>query len=219
MQIKVKYSFQHDLDNYLDALYDFKWIRHGRKDIQDNLLKPFPDDFKRSLKKAESKDKARNIILKFLEGGFEGRKKKYLSIAKDLEKQWDISGYKIINRLEEIYGKKFLFKAITLYLSSIPICPYNFSKKWIMVFAGTSTKRQIEILTHELNHFMFLYHFGDLKKKLGTMKFESLKESLTILTNLEEKGYPDQQKMRSWLKTQKGTVSDIIKTGEWRKHL
>lgn len=219
MNIKIEYSFKRDVDNYLDALYSFRWIKHGRKDIQESLLKPFPNDFKTALKESENKDKARDTIYKFLEQDLGGRRKKYLGVAKELETEWASSSSKVVQKLEKVYGKKFPFKSITVYLSSIPICPYNFSKRWIMIFAGTTTKRQIDILTHELNHFMFLYHFGNLKEELGNKKFESLKESLTVFTNPEEKGYPNQQKIRSWLKGQKGTISEIIESGAWKKYL
>lgn len=101
----------------------------------------------------------------------------------------------------------------------MPICPYNFEKKWIIVFAGASIEKQLQILTHELNHFMFYHYFGELKKEIGEEELESLKEVLTVLTNPEEKGYPDQQELRIWLLWQNKTIPEIIEDGGWRKYL
>lgn len=219
MRIKVIYSLQHDIDNYTDSLYRFRWNKHGRENIQEVLLKPFSEDFKKSLKKATNKKEAQKIVEKFLLQGLDGRKQTYLAVANNLETAWKESGDAIIKKLEKIYGKEVPFNLITVYLSSIPICPYNFKQRWIYAFAGTSTQRQLRILTHELNHFMFLFHFGNLKDKVGNDNFESLKEALTVFTNPEEKGYPAQQKLRTWLNKQKGTVSEIITANKWQKHL
>lgn len=87
-----------------------------------------------------------------------------------------------------------------------------------MVFGETTIKRQLQILTHELNHFMFYYYFGALKERLGKERFESIKEALTVFTNPEEKGYPAQQKLRAWLTEQKETIPKIIKNNKWRDY-
>ena len=219
MEIRVIYSLQHDIDNYTDSLYHFRWNKHGRENIQKDLLKPFSEDFKKSLKEATNKKEAQEIVEKILLQGLDCRKTTYLTIANNLEEAWKKEGATIVNTLEKIYGKKVPFDLITVYLSSIPICPYNFKQRWIYAFAGTSVQRQLRILTHELNHFMFLFHFGNLKDKVGNDSFEYLKEALPDFTNPEEKGYPAQQKLRMWLKKQKGTISEIIEKEGWQEHL
>jgi len=219
MQLKVTYSFERDINNYVDSLYHFRWDKHGREDLQENLLKPFPYVFKKALKESVNKEAAEKVIEKYLLKNINRRRKTFLSVAKNLKIAWKENKTSIINNLEKIYGKNFPFKSLTVYLSSIPICPYNFNERWIYIFAGTSTQRQLRILTHELNHFMFLYYFGSLKDNIGNSNFESLKEALTVFTNPEEPGYPAQQKLRTWLKKQKGTVSEIIEDDEWQKHL
>lgn len=207
-----------DIWNYLNSVYKFVWYKHGRDNIQDKIILALPEKFKTSLKNAKNEKEAKKIIKNFLLQGLEGRKIKYLKVAKDLKKAWKEKGPTIENKLQKIYGKEFPFKTVKVFLSSLPICPYNFKKRWIMIFAGASTEKQIKILTHELNHFMFYYYFDGLKKELDEEKFESLKEALTVFTNPEEKGYPNQKRLRAWLATQNKSITEIIESGEWKDH-
>lgn len=52
---------------------------------------------------------------------------------------------------------------------------------------------------------------------LSKERFESLKKALTVFTNQEEKGYPDQQKLHNWLIKQKKPIYDIIRGNDWKK--
>ncbi len=162
--------------------------------------------------------KARKVIKDFLSQDLESRKTRYLTVSRKLELAWKNEGSRIEDQLQKLYERKVPFKLIKIYLSSLPICPYNFEKRWIMVFGETTIKRQLQILTHELNHFMFYYYFGALKERLGKERFESIKEALTVFTNPEEKGYPAQQKLRAWLTEQKETIPKIIKNNKWRDY-
>ena len=215
----MDYSLDLDVWNYLRSVYKFVWDNHGRSGLQDKLLLSLPDGVRAGLKKAKDEKQARKIIKDFLSQDLEGRKAKYLITSQKLELVWKKKGPQIENQLQKLYECEVPFKLIKVYLSSLPICPYNFEKRWIMVFGGTTIKRQLQIINHELNHFMFYYYFGTLKEKLGKERFESLKEALTILTNPEEKGYPAQRKLRAWLKGQRKTIPEIIKSNEWRSYL
>ena len=203
----------------VDSLYSFRWLKHGRNDIQNKLLSSLPVQFRDSLKGATNDDAAKKIISDFLSENLEGRKAKYSLIGKEMELSWVKQGHVIEKKLQKLYDNPVPFKTLKIYLSSLPICPYNYEKGWIMVFAGTKVERRLQILTHELNHFMFYYYFGYLRKELGKEKFESLKEALTIFTNPEEKGYPAQQKLRTWLAKQKGSIPTIIESRGWKKYL
>ncbi len=219
MDIKVSYSLDLDVWNYLRSVYKFVWYKHGRDNLQDKFFSALPERVRIDLKNSKSEKQARNIIKDFLSQNLESRKAKYSVVAQELKSAWVKNGSQIENRLQKIYGRKIPFKQIKIYLSSLPICPYNFEKKWIMVFGGAIPERQLQILTHELNHFMFYYYFGNLKKELGKEKFESLKEALTVFTNPEEKGYPAQQKLRAWLVKQKKSIPEIIQDNKWRDYL
>lgn len=221
MKLKVTFSLNHEINNYVNSLYKFRWLKHGRKNIQENLLKPFPESFKKDLSRCKSEKEVREVIKKFLGKDLNKREGKFKLIANNLEKAWKEKDDELVKKLEKVYGKKFPFKTLTVYLTSIPICPYNFKKRWIMVFAYTpKINTQLKIIVHELNHFMFLYYYGDLERKVGKKKFEQLKEALTVFTDPEDKkGYPAQKELRKWLKNQKGTISEIIEAGKWKKYI
>jgi hypothetical protein len=218
MNIKVGYSFGYDVGNYFNSLYKFNWLKHGRRDIQKRLLKPFPQNFKVALKKSKTDDEAKEIIKTFLLGNVVHRKEKYKKISEYLELAWKKDGQEIERGLEKLYEQPLPFKKINIYLSSLPISPYKYPE-WILIYSEMPTERQLEVIKHELNHFMFYYYYDYLMDELGKEKFESLKEALTIFTNTEERGYPKEQKLRKWLKFQQGSIPKIIEGGKWRKYL
>lgn len=210
MKINVSFSLQHEIDNYLDSLWKFKWEKHGRQNIQERLLGPFPIWFKDKLNRAQTEKEARTVISEYIKQNILTKGKKYKDTSTNLENVWESQKAKILAGLESIYGYTIPFKKLTVYLTSIPICPYSYKELWIMVSTNASTNEQLNIISHELNHFMFYYYFPQLKKRLGIRKYESLKEALTVFTNPEEKGYPSQKKLRGWLKTQEGTIGEIL---------
>lgn len=219
MKIKVSYVFWRDVWNYLHSVYRFKWLKHGRSDVRDKLFLSLPVEFQEGLERAKDEKEAKTVIKSFLSKNLAGRKVKYLQIGRDLENVWAKEGLKIEGILQDLYGKKVPFKCIKIYLSSLPRCPHNFEKKWIMVFAGVEAKKQLQIMAHELNHFMYYYYLSDLRSELGNEKYESLKEALTVFTNPEEQGYPAHRLLRAWLARQKGTIPEIVARGNWKRYL
>lgn len=217
MQIKVTYSKEKDIDNYINSVWRFKWNKHGRKGIREKLLDPFPENFKKNLTAAEDEYMARDVVNKFLQNDITAQME---NIASALSGGWDEKGAEIISKLEKVYGGEVPFPVLTIYLTTLQISPYNYNQKWIMVAAHRTIDRQLYTITHELNHFMFYYYFPP--EKLGIkskQEYESLKEALTVLTSPEEQGYPAQQKLRAWLKKQKGTVREILQNKEWKNYL
>jgi len=220
MKIKVKYSLNREIDSYLNSLYRFRWFKHGRSDIQERLLKPFPDDFKNSLKRAKNEAEARKVIKKFRLENIKKTRESYSRVAKILEERWGKEGDSIIKKLEDIYGKKLPFPELTVYLQSIPICPYNYKEKWIMMFANTDVSQQLRIIIHELNHFMFYYHFPNLKEELGKEKYEILKEALAIYSNPEGNDKPSVKKLETYFKKHLDkSIPEVLSLGEWKDYL
>lgn len=212
LEIKFRYSIKKDRDNYLNSLYKFRRLKHGRIDMQERLLKPFPEEFKEDLKLAKDDKEADKIISDFLSAFPKKRKEEIHSSIKEFEKYWKRNRNKTLKILKDTYGKNVPFGRLTVYMTTIPICPYNFEKKWFMVFYKASVEKKLDIVMHELNHFMFLKYFGDLRDDLGLEKFETLKESLTVLTNPQEEGYPAHKELRAVIAGLKGQKMEEIIT-------
>jgi len=185
MNFVVKYSLQKDLNNYLVRLYNKNRYSYGR--APDFILKKFPLSFQQQIKKSKSVESIIGIIKKYWQ---ETRPKNFSSqiklTTKSVEKILNQNKDKIISKLESVYQQKFPFNKIAVFLTTIPICPYNYQDRWFMV-SSTDKKQIIKTATHELNHFMFYYYYADhLKQKnISSKNIEIIKESLAILTNPE----------------------------------
>lgn len=219
MTIKVCYSFDRDVQNYLDSVYKFKYLKHGREEIVDDLLKNYPEEFKAALKNASNEQDAAKIISNFLSKDIETRQLKYLEKAKELEAAWNKKDKEAIKELEKLYQQKFPFDEMTVYYTSVFICTYNMKEKWIMAYGEATIERQLQTIIHELNHWMFYTYHKDLLRKISKETFESLKEALAVFTNPEQSGYPNQRKLRAWLKTQNKFIPEILATDEWQEYL
>jgi len=124
-----------------------------------------------------------------------------------VKKLWDLEEKEFFNRLEKITGNPFK-KKLTCYITTIGVCPYNISEKWFMCSAFNNLTGAISTIAHETLHFHFFEHdYKKVEKQIGKKKTEDLKESLTILLNLEfrdlcfttEKGYPNHQELRKFI--------------------
>lgn len=212
----VNYSLKRDVDNYLNSVWKFRYLKHGREGISGDLVKQFPQDFIEGLKKIKRKHEASKFVRTFLQSQHPFLAEYIRRVGKHLQVALDEERPKIVRKLEDVYNKKFPFNKIDVFITTLKICPYDFRKRWFMVSVYGNPKNHVNTALHELNHFMFYHYFGCLKEKLGKEKFESLKEALTVFTNPEEKGYPAQEKLRAWLVAQKGSISEIVANGEWK---
>ena len=59
----------------------------------------------------------------------------------------------------------------------------------------------MDIARHELNHFMFYFYYESLRNKLDHEKYELLKESLTLFSNPNQIGKPNEDSIREFFKT------------------
>ena len=220
MKLNIKYDLEKDVENYLRTLYKFDFEKHGRKNIEGQLLADYPPEFREKIKSAKNKEEAEKHIRDYIQNNFAQRTDLQKRIIDDFKDAWNTEGAKLIKKLEDVYGENFPFKEITIYLVSNKRCPYNFKERWIMVYAKSGVKTKLYTLMHELNHFMFYYYFPPKKLEIKSkQEYESLKEALTVLTSPEEQGYPAQQKLRAWLKEQKGTVGEILQNEKWKSLL
>ena len=196
INIKVAYNRGRDVQVYLNYLYQFKSYKHGRNNIREELLNSYPEEFRIALNNAPNRLEAARVAKNYLKDRYIGKRSYFRKVALMLEEAWIKQRADIERQLADLYGQKVPFQMIWVYYTTTPICPYNFRKREIIVSYKRPIDVQINILKHELNHFMFYNYFPELLEEFGKEKFESLKEALTVLTNPEEKGYPAQQKLR-----------------------
>lgn len=120
------------------------------------------------------------------------------------EKDFSIIEKEFHKKAEEIF-KVSIPKDITVFLTVNNRCPYNLEENWFFVSLN-KTNRANGTIIHELWHFYTFYKFGDVWNKIGHQKYNDLKESLTVLLNIEcknllpegikDEGYPQHQDLR-----------------------
>lgn len=193
MKFTVTYSEEKDIYNYLNGGWRLNYMKHGRDDLQNHLLRNFSKDFQENLKAAQTEEAATKVIkdlwTKTRLPIFDDNTK---LVIKWYEEILNGEQPEIIKLLEKIYSRPFPFPEITVYLTTFPIHPYNFEERWYMCSRTGSVFGLISTTKHELNHFMFYYYFLDelVKRGVSKEKRELLKEALAILTNPEGNDKP-----------------------------
>ncbi len=123
----------------------------------------------------------------------------------DFQKDWESISAEFQKRAEAIFDT-LLPNDITAYLTINSRCPYNIQNNFFYVSLQSLQARRIAV--HELWHFYTWYGLGaDQEKKLGKQKYNDLKESLTVLLNVEcedllpsgviDTGYSQHQEIRA----------------------
>ncbi len=212
---KVNYSLEKDALNYLSSLWKLRYLKHGRRFLSENLSNGFPNEFIRGLKAIDDKPTARKYVSDYLRVQHPFFREYINRVQKRSQNTLNEEASEIALSLEKVYGLRFPFNQIGVYITTLKICPYDYPERWFMISVYGDPKSHLNTALHELNHFMFYYYFGKLRGELGHEKFESLKEALTVFTNPDEEGYPAQRRLRAWLARQKGTISEIIREGKW----
>jgi len=204
MIVEFKFNKEKDLYNVWKACNSKKNYGHDfKKNIPKNVIKICN---KRTFKKCKKNlIKDREIVYKI-------PIKKI--ILECVTKSWKKIENEYFKRLETITKRKFPFKKIKGFMTTIPKCPYDPNPKfpyfYFQFFVGSATI--IHIAGHELMH-IHLHNNGwweKVEKELGNKKTHDLKEAVTELLNLEfrdlwiskDKGYPNHIKLRSFIKKQ-----------------
>lgn len=217
MLFNVKYSKEKDIWNHLNSNWKFSFLKHGRTDIQERLLKPYPESYKKALKKAKTKTTAETAIKDFLSSLPKSFHNTTPLIARGAEQLLNNNEKEIINKLENVYQEKFPFKKIKVYLTTANICPYSYTRRWYMTGRNSSEEGHVKTALHELNHFMFYYYYPELENELGKEKYEFLKEALAIYTNPEGNNKPTIKKLESYFaKHLDKTIPEVLSLGEWK---
>lgn len=106
---------------------------------------------------------------------------------------------------------------MTAYLTLAQRCPYNTNEKYYFLSIGS--KSPIEISLHEIMHFYSHQLLQPKFVKAGIPeKHQDFKEALTVLLNekfgdimeYDDAGYPQHQKLRSWIKEQYSAGQSVV---------
>lgn len=212
MKFIVNYSQEKDINNYLNSIWKFSYQKHGREGMENKLLKYFPEEFKEQIGNTQTKEDATLIIKNYLNNLPQSFGNLTPVIIIGVQKILDDNKTEIINLLESVYQKKFPFDEITVFLTSLGICPYNYEEKWFMSCRSNTLEWHLNTAKHELNHFMFYFYYLDSLTKKGLLneKIEKLKEAFAILTNSESNNKPDIKELEEYIKSLKGQSTDKI---------
>lgn len=197
MKLTAEYSIEKDLWNYTRYLNDTGYS-YGVDNKNAKVISRLPMEVQDILNSQESDEVKAEKLLTYLKGQYKIKKADYNRITKAIEATWKEVGNQIVYYLEDLYNQTFPFDKVTTYLTSNSIYPYKYEERYFLI----STKNipmvaQMNIIIHELGHFMFYYYYPNLKDKLGSNKYELLKESLSFFTNPTQSGYPDEKNLRS----------------------
>lgn len=124
--------------------------------------------------------------------------------VEDFQKDWKSISAEFQKRAEAIFDIS-LPNDIAAYLTVNSRCPYNIQDNFFYVSLQSPQVRRTAM--HELWHFYTWYGLSaDQEEKLGKQKYNDLKESLTVLLNVEcedllplgviDTGYPQHQEIR-----------------------
>ncbi len=206
--VVFKYDEGRDVYNYLNSVYRFNWLQHGRE-VDNWVVKfLFPKDLEK-IKLAKDENMARMVIRRVVEETARQNRREFKEIKDSVERAWYKKEELYFEKLEKFYGKPIFFSQVTAFFTTLPICPYSLREQWFMVSYRFCLEEQIRTICHELMHFMFLHHYGDLAlERLGSKeKVEVLKEALTVFLNTDfrevisipDRGYPQEKKLREFL--------------------
>ncbi len=213
LTFSVSYSKEKDISNYLHAGWKFSYLKHGRENIQANLLKRFPESFRDSLLQASDEATARKVVEDWLTAKNDEYRHLTDLTVEIMQTVLNREKTSLVQTLEAVYKEKVPFDKVSVFVTTFPINPHNFEERWFMIGRMASVPEMVRIAKHELNHFMFYYYHLDglIKRGLEKEKREQLKEALAILTNPEGTDKPTVKELEKHIKTLPGkSVSEII---------
>lgn len=217
--VVFKYDRKKDVYNYLNSVYKFSWLHHGRE-VDDWVVRfLFSEDLEK-IKTAKNEDTAQLIIKRIVEKIVRRSEYEFSKTKNSLEETWFQKEKLYFKKLGLFYNKPIFFPNVTAFMTTLPICPYSLKERWFMVSYRFCLEEQIRTVCHELMHFMFLYYYGNSALvKLGSKeKVEVLKEALTVFLNTDfkgiipvpDRGYPQEKQLRDFLlQERKGKQSFI----------
>jgi hypothetical protein len=198
LNLTASYSPDIDAENYARAFFDNYILSHGRGDMTEYLKKLIKNEnILTILNNSKDGNSAKTSLTDLLTNNDENNSLQEKALK--LESEWLKLGDQIILTLENLFQAPCPFSKIHIDLTTLPFCPYDYKNKHIFVYANTDIQSQMRIILHELNHFFFYSMYPNLPLKNNRPElYELLKESLTLFSNPEQAGKPNEQKLRDY---------------------
>lgn len=190
MNFKCTYNIKKEVNNYVEKL-----VKNKNLELKKDLLKVTNQEIQ-TLTNTQDASTIETKLTKYFQQYYNQNTQQILQKEKLINKAWKIVGEQIMYSVENLYKRKFPFKNLRGYYTTLPIYPYSYKSKYTYVGIKEEIPEQLLSILHELNHFMFHHYFGHLQKELGHSKFHLIKESLTFFTNPEDPGLEDQKDLR-----------------------
>lgn len=182
LNLNISYNIEKDAENYLKSVYEFVYPDDGG--TSRNFDRSLYPDQQEKIKNSKNKEEAKEVILDILQKWYTKNKSMIELNNNALQKLWENKKEAYLNGVKKIYNKSLDWPEVSVYLTTLTICPYNFNKKWFMVSVRTGIEKQLQTIFHELFHFVFYEHYYSYcKKKLNNEQIHHLKEALTIFLN------------------------------------
>ena len=127
---------------------------------------------------------------------------------KSVKEAWNKIEVEYYKKLESITKKRFPYKKVSAFVTTINTCPYSPEEISFMLSSNYSLLNSLKSIGHELMHLHFHhYYFKDIEKRIGHNKTHDLKEALTVLLNHEfldlwfvkDKGYDKHRELREFI--------------------
>lgn len=140
-------------------------------------------------------------------------------VKSEIVDRWHKVSQQFFIQADKIFGRSLPAKKVTAYLTIDHRCSYNFKKNYF--FVRLDSKQTNRIIMHELWHWYFWHNGGrEIMEKYGYLIFNDIKESLTVLLNVEfvdllngaiDKGYSQHQLLRKKILNKYKQVKNIYK--------
>ncbi len=188
-KIEFKYIISKEFDNFKNTSAS---INHPEPSAVFKL-------YQNRYKKLE-KDK----VILFVKDYLSEKRLNIDKLKNEIEVNWRKVEKEFFVKADKIYKKSLPIQKITAYLTIDNRCSYNFDKNCFFVHLNISQTNKT--IMHELWHWYFWHNGGrEIKEKYGRLVFNDIKESLTVLLNIEfkdllkgavDKGYLQHQALR-----------------------
>jgi len=128
--------------------------------------------------------------------------------VKAVQEAWNKINDKFFKRLEKIMKHSICFENFTGYVTTVTRCPYDYEEPSFMVSFFRDIAHTLNTSGHEIMHIQFHNtYWEEIEKEIGKEKTADLKESLTVLLNLEFRdlwfvddiGYEPHQELRKFI--------------------